>query len=133
MAESSIFTKEEQELLEFTKKIRVNTLNKMVENGVPESTSEIRVLNELATSLDKQVNDNAANRLKHNDNNNKEAVLDLVSELIKNSAIDKANANKATEVDRVIPKELLPTDIVDGELDVGSQNLDPADYIVEEK
>ena len=123
---STIYTEDELVLLEKTKKIRVDIADNMTKNGVPNNVAEIRVLNEVLTTLDKSINETVANRLKHNENENKEALLDTVA-----LALSNISKTKTAATDRVIdaPEEYIPDDIVPGETDIGVSQLNPSDFI----
>ena len=123
---NTIYTEDELVLLEKTKKIRVDIADNMTKNGVPNSVAEIRVLNEVLTTLDKSVNETVANRLKHNENENKEALLDTVA-----LALSNISKTKTAATNRVIdaPEEYIPDDIVPGETDIGVSQLNPSDFI----
>ena len=123
---NSIFTDEEQEILKMTKDIRVNAVKHITKSGIPDKVGEQRILNELLNSLDDMVQKSAANRLKHEENNNKEAMLDSVA-----AALMSISAKKLPAVDRVIEggDEIIPEDIVEGEIDVNPTPLNPDDFI----
>ena len=123
---NTIYTEDELVLLEKTKKIRVDIADNMTKNGVPNNVAEIRVLNEVLTTLDKSVNETVANRLKHNENENKEALLDTVA-----LALSNISKTKTAATNRVIdaPEEYIPDDIVPGETDIGVSQLNPSDFI----
>ena len=125
---TTIYTEEELALLEKTKKIRLDVADNMIKNGVPNNVGEIRVLNEVLTTLDKSVNETVANRLKHNENENKEALLDTVA-----LALSKIEKTKVVAIDRIIdaPDEYIPCDIVPGETDIGVSQLNASDFIKE--
>ena len=127
---NGIFTEEEQELMELTKKVRVDVIKNMVKNGPPEKTREIEVLVMTASSLDKQVNDNAANRLKFQDNNNKEAVLDIVAEALK--AVSKSNG-KIQPAITSLPQEHMVDDFAPGEAIIDAEVLEISDFIPKEE
>jgi len=125
---TTIYTEEELALLDKTKKIRLDVADNMIKNGVPNNVGEIRVLNEVLTTLDKSVNETVANRLKHNENENKEALLDTVALALSNIQQSKV---AATDRDIDAPDEVIPTDIVPGETDIGVSQLNASDFIKE--
>lgn len=124
-----IYTESELALLEKTKKIRLDIADNMVKNGVPNNVGEIRVLNEVLTTLDKSVNETVANRLKHTENENKEALLDTVA-----LALSNIDSSKTPAVGRIIEAtvEYIPEDIVPGETDIGVSQLTAGDFLDED-
>lgn len=130
MAGKSIFTDEEQEILDRTKKVRVDIVDSMVKGGVPEKVGEVRVLNEVLSGLDKMVQDSAANRLKHEENLNSEGVKDMVSEIIRAVALDRSRNSDGPVVKPVLEDEYIPhdDDTVDGELEISPDALNPDDF-----
>ena len=125
---NSIYTHNELVVMEKTKNIRLNIIDSMVKDGVPSKVGEIRVLNELLAAAESNVQTSANNRLKYQDTQNKEATLDTISEMFK---IMRSKTNNIQHTDRVIELEdvYIPSDIVDGELEIVYESLDLADYV----
>jgi len=121
-----IFTEAEQELLELTKKARVDIIKDMTRNGSPTGARDIEVLVMTATSLDKQVNDAANSRLKHSDNNNIETTLNIVAEALK--VVAKANMTEVTQLAE-LPIELDVDDFAPGENVIEAEVLSVDDFI----
>lgn len=122
---NSIFTTEENAILELTKKARVDTLTLMIKDGVPVKSGDIRVMTELATSLDKVVTDSAAIRIKHSDVQNKEAMVGIVA-----ATLVAVSRNKRPAADRqvALPEHIDVSVIVPGHMDISPTQLDPNDF-----
>jgi len=131
MASGSIFTDDEQDILDRTKKVRIDLVDNMVKGGVPEKVGDIRVLNEVLSGLDKMVQDSAANRLKHQENLNNEATKDMVSDVIKSIAVERAKNATVSVVKPVLEIEYVPDDaeVVEGELEISPDSLNPDDFV----
>lgn len=126
----SIFTDEEQEILNRTRKVRIDIVDNMVKGGVPDKVGEVRVLNEILGGLDKMVQDSAANRLKHEENLNNEGTKDMVSEVVKAIALDRTKSMSVGGSKPVLEVEYIPddTDVVEGELEISPDSLNPDDF-----
>jgi len=125
-ASNSIFTKEELELLALTRSVRVDIIKEMIRGGVPDKVNEIRVLNEMALSLDKNITDSANIRIKHTDASNTEATLNIVAEALKSVA--KANMTPGEQLIE-LPVELDVDDFAPGENVIEAEVLDVDDFI----
>jgi len=127
---ASIFTDDEQSILDKTKKVRIDLVDNMVKGGVPDRVGDIRVLNEVLSGLDKMVQDSAGNRLKHQENANNEATKDLVAEMIKQTAMSRSNIIDVELTTPELPSEYVPGDdeVVEGELEINPTPLDVNDF-----
>jgi len=125
--DTGMFTPEEQEILELTKKVRVDTLKKMVEQGVPERSGDIRVLVELSSSLDKVINDTATNRLKMQDTQNNKANAEMIVAAI----MAKKDTNVNVNIDRPseLPDEVIEIEVVPGQTDINPAKLNPSEFL----
>jgi len=125
--DTGMFTPEEQEILELTKKVRVDTLKKMVEKGVPERSGDIRVLVELSSSLDKVINDTATNRLKMQDTQNNKANAEMIVAAI----MAKKDTNVNVNIDRPseLPDEVIEIEVVPGQTDINPAKLNPSEFL----
>lgn len=122
---NTIYTPEEEEILNLTKKVRVDIVNNMVKNGVPERSGDIRVLNEVSSSLDKLISDSANARIKHQDTANNKASAELIIAAIMSKKKDiPIQVNRKTEIDDVIDIEVVP-----GQMDINPAKLNPSDFI----
>lgn len=127
MADDTIFTDEERAILELTKKVRVDAIKSLVKNGSPTRTNELRILNEISTSLDKVVQDSASNRLKSDDVKNSNATIDLVRETLLNAQRikSKITINGPRELDNSFKLD----NIVPGHTDINPGKLEPSEFI----
>lgn len=115
---NTLYTPEEQALLDLTRSKRKSIIEDMTKNGTP-GYKEVEVLNQVMASLDKSIHDGVSNRVKLQDNNNKEEILRTVAETLRQMKLDRAKAKQAEyETDTELSDEYLPTDIVKGELEM---------------
>jgi len=123
---NSIFTIEELEIMERTKKVRLDVITSMTKDRVPEKTNELRVLNEYMNSLDDTVQRSVANRLKHEETSSKEAIMMHVAATLQNinSSIPMAG-NRTTD----LHDDYIPVDIVPGETDINPTKLLAGDFL----
>jgi len=121
----SIYTDEENEILDLTKRVRVDTLKNMVKDGVPERSGDIRVMNELAGSLDKLVVDTANTRIKHQDSSDAKATADLVVAALMHRSTPTNTPQRTTTV---LAKEIT-VETVPGQMDINPEQLNPGDFI----
>jgi len=120
-AQSAIFTSKEQLMLEKTNDIRDKIVDAMTVNGVPDRVGEIRVLNEIMSGIDKSIYDSAESRLKYQDGQNKEALLETVAMIIKDNKRSKQLPRTNTLTD--VPDEYIPVDMVYGETEIQPEPL----------
>ncbi len=128
MGSPSIYTEDEQAILDKVKDVRIRVIDTMIKDGIPERPGTIRVLNEVLASTDKMIADTASIRIKKQDSDNNGANVALAVELLK-----QARANKQTYtvpgVVPSIPNELTKIDAVAGETDINPEPLDPKDFV----
>ncbi len=131
MAElASVYTQEEEDLLNLVKNNRLKIVNKMTENGnVPTAVGEIRVFNELLNSIDSSVHTGVANRVKFQAASDNQSTLEVVAETLK--AIGRQNSNRVPLEAAFIelPQEYIPLDTVYGENEINPERLEIADFI----
>lgn len=115
--ESNVLSTLEQERLEQSYNFRKRMVDEAFKESVPTSARDMEVINGILNSMDKAVYDNVNVRLKQQDIMNKEATLEIVAE-----ALRKVHNAKQSNVqpDRQVELEdkLIPTDIVEGEMDI---------------
>jgi len=132
---NSFYTETEEEILNKVQNNLLNLTDKLIEKTNPDSPSyksDIRVINEVYANISKGIDDRAKNRLKHDENNNKEATLDIVAGIITNLSKRKVE-HKPNELYLESPDNLVPDDIVPGETDINPEKLDIADFVVDKK
>lgn len=130
---STIFTNTELEQLEETKKYRRRILEVAFQGeNTPTDAKDVEAINSVLNSMDKMVMDQVNLRLKHQENQNKDAVLDAVSETLKaiNSSKQRNAMNNNRELE--IDNKLVPTDTVRGELDINPETISLTEIMEEE-
>lgn len=127
---TGIYTEEESDRLSKYTNLRDQMINVMFKGGVPENNKDIRLANELLMAGEKSIHDAASNRTKHQDNMNREAILETVAETLKLVAtkqLTTVSVDKNTE----IPDQFVPKDIVEGETAINPEPLDPTEFLEE--
>lgn len=125
------FTSDELKLIEKTRKYRIGILDAMTNNGkeMPTDTRIARVVNELSTSLDKQITDMATIRAKENENNANDNLAAMTASIL--GMLDEG-AKKVTNRDIELKESFIPTDIVPGEGDITAKPLTMEEFKDEE-
>ena len=127
---SSIYTEEEQKILNLVKDTRIAIINDMTSEGktVPDNVGQIRVLGEILSAVDKAVVDTATIRVKQEEAHNTGATTAMVVELLKRSRTMQqqfVGDGKAPTIESTAAKvELVP-----GETEVSPEQLDPSDFV----
>ena len=128
-SQNGIFTAEESADLKRFSDIRKDMINVMVKDGTPDTSREIRLLNELLIAGEANIQKTAENRLKHEDNLNKEAIAESVSIMLKNIQ-NKKNDIPVRGTDQVeVSENIIPVDLVPGETEINPIKLNPEDFI----
>lgn len=127
---NSIYTQEELNTFAKSRMIRMKIVDAMTEREVPTKVGEIRVINELLTSLDKNAQDSAANRLKYQEGQSQEAMQATIVGILKEMSGNKQTITR--ESNPVVPDEFIPTDTVVGELEINPEQLDPTAFLGKE-
>jgi len=130
VSEEDIFSKEEQEILDKTKKQRLAIIDDLTLNGVPRNEDKLSLLLETLDSSDKQIMNQVKlrNQVKTSKNEANDMVA-MVAEIFKHINVDKNDniqVNKNREV--IISDEHIPTDIVPGETDIVTNPLTLEDF-----
>lgn len=128
---NGLFSQTEKDRLESNYQYR----KKMVEfafreGSVPDSAKDIEAINQVLNSMDKAIYDKANAAIKYQDTQNKAAVLDTVSEALKNIQVQKmqhVNDEKLLELNET------PLDIVKGELELGVNPITLGEIMSEEE
>lgn len=124
-----LYTEEELDLLEKSKKLRVGLVDNLVIHADPTAknyNSTARVVNELLTSLDKTIHDSANTRLKHQDSQNVGNMADIMAGIFKEIHTQNANAPKRETV--ILEDKFLPDNLVPGELSIEQPVLELKDF-----
>ena len=128
MAKSAIFTDEESVILDKLQTVRLDIVNNMTMDGVPDKVGEIRVLNEVISAADKKITDTATLRLKETENANNEAAVSMVVELLHQSRARKQKCTNNGDAP-AIPSDLAKVETVPGEIEINPEPLDPSEFI----
>lgn len=130
--DASIYTDNELETLERYKQLRNDMIEHMVKDGTPDSNRDKRLLNELITSGEKNIQETASNRLKQQENLNKEAMAEEIAGVLRSISSNIAKVpNKPLEIE--LGSEYVPDDIVPGETDINPEKLDLESFTGERK
>jgi len=137
---ASMFEKDEEEILEFTKKVRKDIVENYIDKkGLPTKDRDILAINNVLDSLDKAVVNKAELRLKQEEvnaeNDIKEKIASIYKEIESILFIKKNETNlNVSNTKRKIPEiDYEPDDIVEGELDMGYKPISMEEVIGEEK
>jgi len=127
---NSIYTEEEQEVLDLVKSTRINIIKDMTNEGtsVPDNVGKIRVLNEVLTATDKMIAETATIRVKQTEAANSGATTAMVVELLKKSRTMQQQFIGEGKPP-VIEQEVAKVDLVPGETDVNPEPLDPEEFV----
>ena len=126
---NSVVTQQDQERLELTYTLRKKILDHaFAGEKVPTEARDIEVINGVLNSMDKAVYDNINARLKYQENQNKEAILEQVAETIKQ--IHSKSSNIVIDNRQVVVDDsAIPLDIVDGETSLQQQQVTLAEIL----
>lgn len=116
--QDSLFTQADNERLEQSYQFRKQIVDfAFAEGRVPNSAKDIEAINSVLSAMDKSIYDKLNVKLKHQENQSREAILDMVSEALRTVAIQKANLTHQAPV-LELQDELTPTEFVPGELEI---------------
>ena len=132
-SQNSIFTQEESERLSKYSKLRDDMINVMTKDGTPDTSREIRLLNELLMAGEANIQKSAENRLKHEDNLNKETIAESVAVLFKQIQSNKSSIPTRNSNNLEVGDEAIPTDMVPGETEINPEKLNPEDFLYGEQ
>lgn len=129
---NNIITSQDRERLELTYSLRKRILDQAFSGErVPTEARDIEVINGVLNSMDKAVYDNINVRLKHQENQNKEAILEQVAATIKQLQTKKDNIvieNRSIVVD----DNVIPLDLVEGETSLIQEQVTLSELLVKE-
>ena len=133
MENTNLYTQEEQELLDYSRQVRLTMVKDMTKGGTP-SYKEVEVVNQVLTSLDKSVHDSVSNRVKLQDSSNKAEILAAVAETIKQARLEQIKAKEAAiEAETDLGEEYIPVDLVPGEQEMDQKQFTLEELTVEEE
>lgn len=128
---SNIITDEEARRLEDNYNYRKLMIDRAFKNGAPSEARDMEVVNGILNSMDKAVYDNVNSRLKHEENQNKGAILSAVSEALKSISKNKSvhNNNETLKELEVLDFQLNP---VEGELEMDDRKFELSEILKDE-
>jgi len=122
-----LLTDDENIIIHKTRNLRLDMLNRFIEEkGIPTSTRDMRVINEIAKSLDEQVLGLVDRRLKNEENKVNGNMLEMAKEILSRTTDDFYVENKK-ELD--LRNEFVPTDVVPGETTLEYEEIDPDEIL----
>lgn len=121
-----IYTEQEEELLKYTEEKRIQMVDNFFKDGIPSTTGEVRVVNEVLTSLENSLHTKVSNRLKNEENKNNGDVLATVVETIKQIRTNISNSSINT---KEFNKNTIEYELVPGETDINTKELEQSDFI----
>lgn len=125
-ANVGIYTPEQDSMLNETLNVRLNMMRDMVKEGTPSRGGDVRVVKELADSIDTSLHTRKANELKHEATVNNEQVLELVAATFFKA--NEAKNNITGPQTTALPDELKAIEVVAGETDISPGELDMEDF-----
>lgn len=129
---SSIYLPDEIIDKEYLQTVRMKLIKNMMkdESNLPEDAKTLEAMNALISSGEKAINDSVANRLKYQDNQNKDALNELVAAtLLQLGVNNNTNSNSVNNNEKELPSDLIPVDVVPGELSTDTTELEIEDFI----
>lgn len=129
---NNIITSQDRERLELTYSLRKRILDQAFSGErVPTEARDIEVINGVLNSMDKAVYDNINVRLKHQENQNKEAILEQVAATIKQIQTKKNNiVNENRSV--MVEDNVIPLDLVKGETSLIQEQVTLSELLAKE-
>jgi len=126
-----LLNEDENKIIQKTRELRVQMIDEFInEKGVPTSTRDMRVLNEVMNSLDAQVLGLVDRKLKQEENKTNNDIKDKVIEAIK--IIQTSHSQESNkQVD--LSDKFVPVDIVPGETKIEYEQIELDDIIKDEK
>lgn len=125
----TVYTQEENANLSKMKDVRMAIIENMTKDGMPVKTSELRVLNEIISAQEASIHTTVGNRIKFNSNQQNGQVKEMVVEVLKQTAIAVANANKVPDLE--IGNALEEDDMVYGETEITPEELNVKDFMMD--
>lgn len=129
----SFITNEETKRLEDNYNYRKQMVENAFKNGTPTEARDIEVINGVLNSMDKAIYDSVTSRLKHEENQNKGAILSVVSEALRTISNNKNNAINNEDKMKELENLNLPLNIVEGELDINDRKFELNEILKEEE
>lgn len=129
---ANAYTDNEQNDLEKYKQIRNDMINDMVKHGVNDNRDR-RLLNEILSAAEKNIHDTANNRLKHQDNLNKEMLAEQVAMILKETHRLQTQVPTDYQRDVELNDDVIELDLVPGETEIHPEPLSLSEFITEDE
>lgn len=127
---NDLFTIEEKEALDKTRKLRLEMVEDIVEDGMPQKAGDKRILNETLDAIDRQVFETSKMRAKVKENNDNSAILGMVVEVLRRSKdTDAPLSNREISLN----SDFIPDDVVPDETAIDAKPLELNEFIKEEE
>ncbi len=126
--DENIFNKEETDLLAKTRKVRLEMIEDMTDDGMPHKSGDIRVLNETLDAMDRQVLDVVKIKAKQKEDDGADRIANIVVQILNNVGSNGPQIISNREID--LPDEYIPLDIVPGETDITPETLALSNFIM---
>lgn len=119
----NLFSTEDLTRLEDSYKYRKLIVEEAFREGkIPNSSKSIEAINSVLTAMDKSIYDRMNIKLKHQENQSREAILDMVSEALRHVSA-KQQALPEPEIVDMLPDNLTTNELVPGELETNPQPI----------
>ncbi len=123
------FTEEDKDILALTRKLRVDMIKENTKDGyIPTRGGDMRVLNEIANSLDTQVMSVADTKNKETANKNTDDMFRLIAENIRQSKLNDANSSGGPQIDIHLDGRITSDKLVPGQMDINPDKLSVKDF-----
>lgn len=129
---SNIYTDNEQNELAKYKQIRNDMIDDMVKHGVNDNRDR-RLLNEILSAAEKNVHDTANNRLKHQDNLNKEMLAEQVAMILKETQKLQSQVPMDDQRNIELHDNVIEIDLVPGETEIHPEPLTLSEFITDDE
>lgn len=129
----SFITNEETKRLEDNYNYRKQMVENAFKDGTPTEARDIEVINGVLNSMDKAIYDSVTSRLKHEENQNKGAILSVVSEALRTISNNKNSVINSEDKMKELENLNLPLNIVEGELDINDRKFELNEILKEEE
>lgn len=129
---ANAYTDNEQNDLEKYKQIRNDIIDDMVKHGVNDNRDR-RLLNEILSAAEKNIHDTANNRLKHQDNLNKEMLAEQVAMILKETHRLQTQVPTDYQRDVELNDDVIELDLVPGETEIHPEPLSLSEFITEDE
>lgn len=125
---SGVFNLQELNDFAYFRDLRMKMLKELDTRGLDDSKT-MRLANEIMMAAESTINSAAANRLKHQDNMNREAIAEQVAMIIKETRKERMDMIALNAgVTKALPDVAIPVDTVPGEMEINPEPLNINDF-----